>query len=103
MGGSNSFRVDPQHVKALRDEIHSVQQEITKFIMQNGPQMVLQKQAADPVSEDAAKAFSANAQAAIQEANKFAANLKQLVDSLDGAHKAYTTNDADGATTFAGS
>lgn len=100
MGGSNSFRVDPQHVKALRDELQSVQQDIQKFLMENRETMRLPQQAADPVSADAAKAFAANAQQAITEAGKFAKNLQQVVESLDGAANAYQANDTEAAASF---
>lgn len=97
MGGSNQFRVSPEHVKALRDELQAVSQDISDFLKDKGHQMILPRQAGDPVSGDAVTAFAANANQAMQEAGKFANNLSQVADNLDQAAKAYQANDANGA------
>lgn len=100
MGGSNSFRVDPQHVKALRDDLQGVSDDITNFLDDKSHAMRVPANALDPVSQQAAQDFGTNADQAIQQAYAFAKNLGDVARSLDGAAKAYTTNDQDGQTTF---
>lgn len=97
MGGSNQFRVSPEHVKALSDELRAVANDVSDFVLNKGHLMVLQRQAGDPVSGDAATAFRTNAEAAMSEAGKFVMNLNDVADNLDGAAKAYQANDANGA------
>lgn len=100
MGGSNQFRVSPEHVKALSDELQGVVGDVQEFILAKGDLLRVPANALDPVSKDAAQTFAQNADSAIQQASAFAANLTTVIDNLNRAAAAYEANDAHGATTF---
>jgi hypothetical protein len=89
MGGSSTMRVQPDKVLALKRELEGVRDDIRDFLQNKGEQLHVPPMAADPVSGDASKDFTATARTAVRVGWNYVAELSKTIDGLDQAARTY--------------
>jgi len=87
--GPSTLRVAPDQVLSLKAEFQAIHDDVEKVLNRRGRAMAMPPLGADPVSVEAADAFSENAQSAIKAAWGYLAELKNVLDALDQAAKTY--------------
>ncbi|GGM77163.1 hypothetical protein GCM10012275_54760 [Longimycelium tulufanense] len=88
-GGTTKLKVQPDKVLQLKRELEDVRDEVQTFLRNEAEGLKARPQGADPVSQDAAKAISENADTAIEVADAYVQRLTAVIDALDQAAKTY--------------